>query len=325
MKKLILIVIAASFYYSGIAQETGKDKIKSREIIQGLAENACKCIDSIEVSNKSNEEISNDINKCIDNEVVAYQASSKLMNIIETKINSKDSDIQKPANISINVNKNSPEYKEYYYEMERYLMDSCKALKIKVATNNKQSDKSFSKDPKANEWYSNGIAESNKENYSKAIEYFKEALAVDPEFAFAWDNLGVCYRKIGDYDKALNAYEKSLSIDPNGLLPLQNIGIVYQYKKEFKKAINAYERLAEVDKNNPEVYYGIGQIYTFNLVDYEKGLDNMCKAYNLYIVQKSPYRTDAEKIIQTIYSEMKKQGKEDKFNEILKANNITPK
>jgi hypothetical protein len=48
----------------------------------------------------------------------------------------------------------------------------------------------------------------------------------------------------------------------------------------------------------------------------------MCKAYNLYIEQKSPYRTDAEKIINIIYSEMKKQGKENRFVEILKENNI---
>jgi hypothetical protein len=49
----------------------------------------------------------------------------------------------------------------------------------------------------------------------------------------------------------------------------------------------------------------------------------MCKAYNLYIKMGSPYRTDAEKIMQLIYSELKKQGKEESFNKILKANNIS--
>lgn len=48
----------------------------------------------------------------------------------------------------------------------------------------------------------------------------------------------------------------------------------------------------------------------------------MCKAYVIYTQQKSPYRTDAEKVIAYIYSEMKKQNKTDKFNEVLKANNI---
>jgi len=67
----------------------------------------------------------------------------------------------------------------------------------------------------------------------------------------------------------------------------------------------------------------LGDVYATKLNDYEKGLEYMCKAYNLYIEQKSPYRADAEKVINIIYYEMKKQGKEEKFNEILKANNIS--
>jgi tetratricopeptide (TPR) repeat protein len=102
------------------------------------------------------------------------------------------------------------------------------------------------------------------------------------------------------------------------------MAVAYQYKKEYKNAIGCYERLIEIDENNPEIYYGIGQVYAIYLNDMEKGLDNMCKAYNLYIAQSSPYRTDAEKLINAIYGEMKKQGKEERFMEILKENNISP-
>ncbi|MFB3389754.1 hypothetical protein [Flavobacterium sp. LAR06] len=63
-------------------------------------------------------------------------------------------------------------------------------------------------------------------------------------------------------------------------------------------------------------------MYALHLNDPEKGLDNMCKAYNLYIEQKSPYRADAEKIIQMIYADLKKVGKEDTFDKILATNNI---
>jgi tetratricopeptide (TPR) repeat protein len=147
-------------------------------------------------------------------------------------------------------------------------------------------------------------------------------LKIDPKFAFAWDNIGICYRRLENYDKALEAYQNSLKIDPNGTMPLQNIAIVYQYKKQYDKAIAAYEKLGEIDKDNPEIYYGIGNIYATYLLDYEKGLSNMCKAYNLYIKQKSPFRTDAEKLINGIYREMKLQGKEARFAEILKENNI---
>lgn len=317
MKNTILLVILTCFIFKGISQK--KMNIDKKILLKELAENGCKCVDSIETYNKTTLDISKEISRCIENQTEAYQFGSKLIEI-DT---SNNASIQKKINISINVNKNSDEYKKYYYEIERYMTDNCNSLKIKLAVADKQSDKSISNKQKALDLYSKGIDESKKEHYQQAIKYFKKAVKEDPSFAFAWDNLGLNYRRLKNYDKAIESYEKSLEIDPNGLMPLQNIAVVYQYKKEYQKAIETYLKLAKIDKKNPEIYYGIGQIYALNLKDNEKALDNLCKAYVIYIKQKSPYRVDAEKIIRIIYSEMKKQGKEDKFNEILKSNNIT--
>ena len=86
---------------------------------------------------------------------------------------------------------------------------------------------------------------------------------------------------------------------------------------------DAYQRLAAIYPDDPETFYGIGRVYILKN-DSEKALDNMCKAYNLYIKINSPYRTDAEKNIQMLYQQMKKDNKEDVFNKILKDNNINP-
>jgi tetratricopeptide (TPR) repeat protein len=142
-------------------------------------------------------------------------------------------------------------------------------------------------------------------------------------FSFAWDNLGICYRKTDQYDEALKAYRKSIVANPQGRMPWQNIAVVYEFQKEYQKAIDAYQQLSLLDKDNPEVFYGIGRIYIFKLQDYEKGLDNICTAYRIYETQKSPFRSDAETIIGHVYSEMKKQGKDKRFYEILKAHNIS--
>lgn len=147
---------------------------------------------------------------------------SKLMNIDELKEIADDEDGKKQINISINLDENSNEYKKYYYELERYMMANCNSLKTKIASNEKQSAKSFSKNKKALKFYSKGLDESTKENYDKAVEYFEKAVNEDPEFAFAWDNLGVNYRRLNNYDKAIESYKKSLEIDPYGLMPLQN-------------------------------------------------------------------------------------------------------
>lgn len=321
MKKIVILIIVFSIYSAGNSQEV--KKLGSETLLKELAENGCKCVDSISTYNRPKNEIAMDISDCIDKQVGAYQLGSKLLQIDSLKEIVPEKNEKKQVDISFDTNEDSDEYKKYYFEMERYMMVKCTSVKEKIASYEKQSAKSFSENKKAIEYYNKGIDESKKENFEKAIEYFDKAVKEDAEFAFAWDNLGVNYRRLNNYDKSIECYQKSLEIDPKGLMPLQNIAIVYQYKKEYNKAIEAYNKLAEIDKNNPEIYYGIGNVYATNLQQYEKGLENMCKAYNLYIYLKSPYRADAEKIISLIYVEMKKQGKEEKFNQILKENNIT--
>jgi tetratricopeptide (TPR) repeat protein len=156
----------------------------------------------------------------------------------------------------------------------------------------------------------------------KAVPYFQKAVDIDPRFAFAWDNLGVCQRRLGNLDAALQAYTKSLELDPKGVMPLHNIPVVYEHKKDYDKAIEAYQKLLAIYPDDPEAFYGTGRIYAFFKVDLEKALQNMCKAYNIYTSINSPYRVDAEKNITYLYQELKKEGKEKLFFDILKENNI---
>ena len=317
MKKTLIAIFIICFCLNVLGQET-----KTNTLLKEVAENGCKCIDSIVTSNKTKEEITKQISACIDAQTGAYQVGSKFMGIDLSK-EASTKNKKKSVDININMDKDSKEYKSYYYEIERYLMNNCPTLKKTIAACDIEKDKSVSKNPEALEFYSEGQKEYKKENYKEAISYYQQALRVDSVFAFAWDNIGICNRKLNNYEQAIYAYKKSLELDPNGYMPLQNIAVAYKFNKEYDKAISAYKRLAELDKNDPEVFYGIGETYSLYLNDYEKGLENMCKAYNLYVEQKSPYRADAESIISTIYGEMKKQNKVDSFNEILEQNHIT--
>ena len=278
-----------------------------------LSAQACRCIDSITLSKKGSNEISQDIFKCIDAQVGAYQLSLKLFQSMKSSGDNK---------ITINTDKKSQEYQRYYFEIERWLKDSCESLNHALASNNKESDFSMSDDTKALENYNAGVAELKREDFKKAAGYFEKAVKADPRFAFAWDNLGICNRKLGNLDGALEAYNKSLELDPKGVTPLHNIPVVYEFQKKYDQAIEAYQDILRFYPDDPEAFYGEGRIYTFFKIDMEKGLQNMCRAYNIYTSLSSPYRVDAEKNISYIYGKMKADGKEKRFFEILKENNI---
>ena len=311
MKKIIIIIFAfiSSFSFS---QEDATKKIDNLK--KELADNACKCIDSVkdEIINRKRKENIDGINNCTKEYVGAFILGKKLLAIDPTK----------SSDINVNLDENSAEYVQAKRDLEDYLMNNCPSIKFVLASNDKENENSYSQNKKAREYYTKGVNESNNKNYEKALKYYLLSVKEDENFPFAWDNLGFCYRQLGKYDEAIEAYKKSISLDPNHAFPIQNLAIAYSYKKEYQKAIDTFELLRKLDENNPETYYGIGQIYYQYLKEYEKSLDYVCKAFNLYIKANSPYRSDAEHIIKLNYAELKKQGKEDKFFEILKANNI---
>jgi cytochrome c-type biogenesis protein CcmH/NrfG len=89
--------------------------------------------------------------------------------------------------------------------------------------------------------------------YSKAIEYYQQALKITPANADVRTDMGTAMFYLGDSDKALAEFEKSLSYQPNHPNTLFNTGIVkWQGKKDAKGAIAAWEQLLKTNPNYPE-------------------------------------------------------------------------
>ena len=330
MRKLLLFITGCLiFSFSLLAQKEKNKKTLTPEETKDLFNqigfdstrflkqaglSACACIDSVNTAEKDKKRKVDAFSTCIDEQVGSYQLALQLF----TSMSGPD----KNKTINLSYDKNSDSYKLHYFAIERWLMDSCATLKQVISTNDEAREKSFSDNPDAMKAYNAGVDLLKKEKYAECIPFFEKAVSIDPEFAFAWDNLGICYRRTDQLEKAEKAYKASLKVDPAGKTPLQNLAVVYQLQKKDDEAIATYKEIVKYYPDDPEVYYGIGTVYYNNKKDWENALDNMCKAYNLYVAQKSPYRSDAEQMINNIYGQMKKENKEDRFNKILKDNNI---
>jgi tetratricopeptide (TPR) repeat protein len=313
MKKNLLLT-SILFVLANIAFAQDDKNIKKEDpYLSGAGERACKCVDSLHKAKAGNAKTTG-ISSCIEAETTSYLLMDKMMKAF-TASPGKNIEITMDA-------KDSPEFIKAYRKIETWLRDSCSVLDSIMNTNDEVKEKSFTKNAASMEAYNKGVNLLQKEKYQDAIPYFEEAVKKDAEFVFAWDNLGVCYRRTSNYEKAEAAYKASLKIEPSGKTPLQNLPIVYKLQNKPEKAIEAYKEILKYYPGDAEVYYGIGLIYLDKPQDVEKALDNMCKAYNIYTAQKSSFRPDAEKVIRMIFADMKKNKKEEDFYRILKENNI---
>ncbi len=126
---------------------------------------------------------------------------------------------------------------------------------------------------KAERYYLNliGMIELKRKNFQKAIQYFKQAVALlpsqlGPEFgqALFFEPLALAYFESGDFDGAQKEYERIVSLSTGRLLygdifakSLYMLGKIYEEKGMKDEAIEHYEKFLslwnEADPSIPEI------------------------------------------------------------------------
>lgn len=123
----------------------------------------CNCIDSIDLYDRENEVILNEVSDCIDKQVVNFQLISKLTSVTENNID-PDTGEKQPINIEIGFIKDSEEYKGAYSHLERILLSDCESIKQVFVSNNKHQTGSVSSDPESRRYYELGYEEAKDGN-----------------------------------------------------------------------------------------------------------------------------------------------------------------
>ena len=86
-----------------------------------------------------------------------------------------------------------------------------------------------------------------KQDWPKAIEAFKQALAADPNQPEAHAYMGFILVQAGHSDGALLAFDKALAVAPNLAMALWGKGMtLYQTKQDYAGAKKAFERLLQI-------------------------------------------------------------------------------
>jgi len=100
----------------------------------------------------------------------------------------------------------------------------------------------------------------NLKRYEDAIKCYDEALKINPEDAFAWNNKGIALDNLGRYDEAIACYDEALKINPEDAFAWYNKGIALKRLERFDEAIKCYDEALKIDPEDADTWYNKGLI-----------------------------------------------------------------
>jgi tetratricopeptide (TPR) repeat protein len=95
-----------------------------------------------------------------------------------------------------------------------------------------------------------------------AVEYYANALKVQPQSQEALYNLGLFHQNTDDYNKALEVYSTLLQLNPNHFDAHFNLGFLHVVKlNEVDKGMDYFTLCTQDNPKEPRGYYGLGFCY----------------------------------------------------------------
>jgi tetratricopeptide (TPR) repeat protein/TolB-like protein/predicted Ser/Thr protein kinase len=106
------------------------------------------------------------------------------------------------------------------------------------------------------------------ENNDSAIQVFKQALRLDPNYALAYAGLGDAYWKKFTDDKdpqwvqsSRESCEKAVNLDPNLAAAHECLGTLYSGTGHYEDAVTEFESALKAEPTNDDAYRGLAKTY----------------------------------------------------------------
>jgi tetratricopeptide (TPR) repeat protein len=126
--------------------------------------------------------------------------------------------------------------------------------------------------PSSRELFQQAYKADQQKKYVDAIELYRQALVIDPQYSMAWNNLGwILYDQQQKFEEAEECYKKALKYDDRNYPAWNNLGIVYyRQKKNYKKAEKCWKKAVKLYPEFWEVWNNLKVLYKFQLANPKK-------------------------------------------------------
>jgi len=288
MKSIILLI--SIFLSTQLLSQNVK--LLSDEDLIFLSQNACKCIEEIELTSTLN------IDKPTDCIKVAFLTNATSLGI--PKINIK--------NIG-----------QFFSEVRAKLNENCKNYNT-FQENRKNNDSLGTSNKKALSYFLKAEQAQKQKQYNRATKFYKKTLKEDKTYLNASNELALSLELSKKHNRAILVYKKQLEINPNNGNAMYSLGRLYNVEKEYSKAINWYNKALAIDEKDSKVHYGLGLTYG-NSDDLEKSLQHLISSHQLSKEEEVVYY-ESRIMIDLLRTRFIKQDMVSKFIDICKKRNF---
>ncbi len=126
--------------------------------------------------------------------------------------------------------------------------------------------------------YDKGRIAAAAGNRREALLYFRKAVALDPKFAAACNDLGAIYLAEGEFSLAVELFRKALAVAPLERLPLTNLSIALMRMNRVREAGEAARRALEVDPGHAGLHLILAASLIAEADDTAEALDHLERA-----------------------------------------------
>ena len=103
-----------------------------------------------------------------------------------------------------------------------------------------------------------GASNAALKRFDAAIESYKQALRIKPDYAEVHNNMGTALSDKGDFEGAIESYKHALKIKPDYLGAYYNMGSVMKDKGDFEGAIESYKQALRIKPDYASAYNNMG-------------------------------------------------------------------
>jgi Flp pilus assembly protein TadD len=97
-----------------------------------------------------------------------------------------------------------------------------------------------------------------QKRFTESVVYYREAIAADPSYAKAYNDLGIALRETRRYEEAARAFAAAVEKDPRNPYARNNLGLLLDAAGRTREAEALFEEAVRLQPNIPEAHNNLG-------------------------------------------------------------------